>query len=129
MYQFAFEKLEVWQMSRALVADVYRITENFPEKEKFGLTNQIRRASTSVSANLAEGSARLSSKDRAHFSNIAYSSLIEVLSHLIISVDLKFAEQKDMEMIREKIAPLSLKINNLRKKQLSFINKLKCLFW
>ena len=129
MYQFAFEKLEVWQMSRALVADVYRITENFPEKEKFGLTNQIRRASTSVSANLAEGSARLSSKDQAHFSNIAYSSLIEVLSHLIISVDLKFAEQKDMEMIREKIAPLSLKINNLRKKQLSFINKLKCLFW
>lgn len=129
MYHFAFEKLEVWQLSRILVADIYRLTDKFPDKERFGLTNQIRRASTSVSANLAEGSARATSKDQAHFSNIAYASLIETLSHLIIAVDLKFAEEKELLMLREKIEPLSLKINNLRKKQSSFISKLKSLFW
>jgi four helix bundle protein len=123
MYQFAFEKLEAWQLSRKLVADIYHLTEKFPDKEKFGLTNQIRRASTSVSANLAEGSARLTSKDQAHFSNIAYSSLIELLSHLLISVDLKFVEDRDPEIMREKIGALSLKINNLRKKQLSAFEK------
>ena len=129
MYRFAFEKLEVWQLSRILVSDVYRITDKFPEKERFGLTNQIRRASTSVSANLAEGSARSTSKDQAHYSNIAYASLIETLSHFIIAVDLNFAEEKDLDLLRGKIEPLSLKINNLRKRQNSFISKLKSLFW
>jgi four helix bundle protein len=118
MYHFAFEKLEAWQLARELVAAVYVLTEKFPDKEKFGLTNQVRRASTSVAANLAEGSARITAKDQAHFSTIAYSSLIELLSHLLISVDLKFAGEKDLELMREKIGPLSLKINNLRKKQL-----------
>jgi four helix bundle protein len=119
MYQFAFEKLEAWQMARELVAAVYVLTEKFPDKEKFGLTNQIRRASTSVAANLAEGSARTTAKDQAHFSNIAYSSLIEVLSHVLIAVDLKFANENDLAVLRQKIGPLSLKINNLRNKQLS----------
>jgi four helix bundle protein len=119
MYQFAFEKLEAWQLARELVAAVYVLTEKFPDKEKFGLTNQIRRASTSVAANLAEGSARTTAKDQAHFSNIAYSSLIEVLSHVLIAVDLKFANENDLAVLRQKIGPLSLKINNLRNKQLS----------
>jgi four helix bundle protein len=106
-------------MARELVAAVYVLTEKFPDKEKFGLTNQIRRASTSVAANLAEGSARTSAKDQAHFSNIAYSSLIEVLSHVLIAVDLKFANENDLAVLRQKIGPLSLKINNFRNKQLS----------
>ena len=75
-YRYSFEKLRVWQNARKFVLDVYKITNNFPAHEKFGLVDQIRRAVVSVPANIAEGSSRLSAKDQAHFTNIAYSSLM-----------------------------------------------------
>jgi four helix bundle protein len=124
-YKFSFEKLDVWQMARILVKNIYQITENFPEKEKFGLTNQIRRAAISVCANLAEGATRSSSKDQAHFTSIAYGSLIEVLNHLIISADLEFINEEKLNDLREKIQQLSIKLNNLRNKQLSMVAKIK----
>ena len=124
-YKFGFEKLEVWQSARELTGDIYRITQKFPDSERFGLTNQLRRAANSVSANLAEGSTRISPKEQAHFTSIAYGSLIEVLSHLMIATDLLFMKEDELNQLREKIQPLSLKINNLRTKQLSFLNKLK----
>ena len=55
MYTFYFEKLEVWQNARKFVKDIYKITETFPVKEQFGITNQIRRASLSITANISEG--------------------------------------------------------------------------
>ncbi|MEP7163345.1 MAG: four helix bundle protein [Ferruginibacter sp.] len=121
-YEFSFEKLEVWQTARMLVTDIYIITESFPDKEKFGLTNQMRRAAVSVCANLAEGASRISPKEQAHFTSIAYGSLIELLNHLIISSDLKFISEEKQNELREKIQPLSVKINNLRNKQLSIAN-------
>ncbi|MEI7735929.1 MAG: four helix bundle protein [Ferruginibacter sp.] len=123
MYQFGFEKLEVWQDARKLTVEMYRLTEKFPEKEKFGLTNQLRRASVSVGANIAEGAARLSAKEQAHFSAISYSSLMETMSHLITSFDLSFISNDELEKMRNLIQPLSLKINNLRNSQLAKINK------
>lgn len=122
-YKFSFEKLEVWQNARLLVTEVYQITEDFPEKEKFGMTNQIRRAAASVCANLAEGAARISAKEQAHFTSIAYGSLIELLNHLIISTDLKFITEDIQVRFREKIQPLSVKINNLRQRQIEAANK------
>lgn len=71
-YTFYFEKLEVWHLAIELAKDIYQSTASFPREEKFGLTNQIRRASVSVSSNLAEGSARITKKDQAHFSTIAF---------------------------------------------------------
>lgn len=120
-YKFSFEKLEVWQLARILVKEIYQLTEKFPDKEKFGLTNQMRRSAVSVCANLAEGATRNSAKDQAHFSSIAYGSLIELLNHLILSNDLKFITEEELSLLREKIQPLSLKINNLRNKQVSLI--------
>ncbi|MFT3682949.1 MAG: four helix bundle protein [Ferruginibacter sp.] len=120
-YKFSFEKLEVWQIARLLVGDIYRVTQTFPESEKFGLTNQLRRAANSVCANLAEGGTRTSAKEQAYFTSIAYGSLIEVLNHLIISSDLTFLEQEKLNDLRAKIQSLSIKINNLRAKQLSSI--------
>jgi len=117
MYQFAFEKLEVWQEAKLLIRAVYQLTAKFPDYEKFGLTNQLRRASTSVAANLAEGSTRYTAKEQAYFSTIAYGSLIEVLNFIIIAVELGFADENDLYLLRLKIQPLSLKINNLRKSQ------------
>lgn len=124
MYQFGFEKLEVWNDARKLTVEIYRVTEKFPEREKFGLTNQLRRASVSVAANIAEGTTRLSAKEQAHFSSISYGSLMEVLSHLITSVDLNFITPEELVLFRNMIQPLSLKINNLRNTQLAKV-KLK----
>ena len=62
---YSFEKLLVWQESVQLVKDIYRITNNFPSEEKFGLISQLRRASVSISSNLAEGTSRKTNKDKA----------------------------------------------------------------
>ena len=119
LYTFSFEKLEIWNLARALVVDVYIITEKIPEKEKFGLISQLKRAIVSVASNIAEGSTRSSFKEQAKFSSIAYGSLIEVLNHLIISNDLNYINQDELFSIREKIVKLSLKINNIRTYQLN----------
>lgn len=87
-YIYSFERLEVWQKSGKLVEQVYHYTRQFPVEEKYGLANQLRRASVSVSSNIAEGSARWSKKDKARFHELAYGSLIEVLNQLILSNDL-----------------------------------------
>lgn len=123
MYQFGFEKLEVWNEARKLAVEIYRLTEKFPEREKFGLTNQLRRASVSVGANIAEGTTRSSAKEQAHFSSISYGSLMETMSHLITSVDLNFITEEDLLLFRSMIQPLSLKINNLRNTQLAKAGK------
>ncbi len=123
MYQFGFEKLKVWQDARKLTVEIYRLTAKFPEREKFGLTNQLRRASVSVGANIAEGTTRSSAKEQAYFSSIAYGSLMETMSYLITSVDLNFITGEDLSLLRDIIQPLSLKINNLRNTQLAKISK------
>ena len=121
MYTFGFEKLEVWKKSRFLTDELYRITEKFPDEEKFGITNQLRRAIISVCSNIAEGSSRRSGKDQCHFYNLAYSSLMETLNQLIISKDLGYLNEKALENLRGEIHIVSLMINNLssytRKKQ------------
>ncbi|MBS3776274.1 MAG: four helix bundle protein, partial [Bacteroidales bacterium] len=89
-YLFSFEKLNVWQEARKFISEIYELTKSFPTDEKFGLTNQIRRASVSIAANIAEGTSRTSSKDQAHFTNLSYSSLMEALNHLYISLDLNY---------------------------------------
>ena len=73
---FSFERLAVWQKSRLLVKNIYAITNGFPEREKFGLTDQLRRAAVSISSNLAEGSGRISVKEKIHFCEISYGSLM-----------------------------------------------------
>ena len=80
MYIFSFEKLEVWIESKEFTKQIYAITSKFPDTEKFGLISQIRRASISIASNIAEGSARKSFKDKAHFSTIAFGSAVEVLN-------------------------------------------------
>ena len=94
-YTFSFERLNVWVGSKELVKHIYLLTKEYPSKEKFGLTNQLRRASISVASNLAQGTSRNTNKYKAHFSNMAFSSLMEVLNQIIISKELSFIEEKD----------------------------------
>jgi four helix bundle protein len=119
VYSFAFEKLKVWQESRVLTKGIYLLTKEFPAVEKFGLTNQLRRASVSVCSNIAEGSSRTTHKDQAYFYQLSYSSLMEVLNQLIISVDLAYLDKKSYVEIREKIEKIANMINALRNKRLN----------
>ena len=119
MHTFSFEKLEVWQDSRGLALKIYTITRSFPEYEKFGLVPQMRRAAISISSNIAEGSSRSTAKDQAHFYQIAYASLTELLNQLIISNDLGLIDSADYEESRNVIEKISRKLNNLRKSRLN----------
>ncbi len=99
------------------MADVYRISSSFPESEKFGLTNQMRRAAVSVPSNIAEGSARYHAKDFTHFLRIADGSIAELETQLIISVKLGFSSNielllNEIVVIRRMLAAL---IKSLRK--------------
>lgn len=117
MREFGFEKLIVWQESRNLAVKVYELTKEFPEAEKFGLSSQIRRAITSVCANIAEGSTRKSQKDKEHFYRIAYGSLMELLAHLIISTDLNYISNQQQMDLRMDIEKISLKLYKLKNKE------------
>jgi four helix bundle protein len=86
----SFEDLIVWQKAHALTLATYRITESFPKTEQFGLTSQMRRASTSIAANIAEGYRKRSANDKARFMNISEGSLDELKYFFILSRDLSY---------------------------------------
>lgn len=122
MELFSFERLEVWQKSRLLVKDVYAIISKFPASEKFGLSSQLGRAIISVPSNIAEGCGRISLKERAHFYEIAYGSLMDSVTQLILAVDLNYITQNDYDSIQPKIVEIAKMISGLRKSILSKVN-------
>ena len=125
MYIFSFEKLEVWAEAKEFSKLIYEITSKFPDSEKFGLISQLRRASISIASNLAEGSARKSYKDKAHFTTIVFGSAVEVLNQLIISFELHFVSQVDYLKVREKLESITNKLNFLRNYQIDKSNETK----
>ena len=94
---FGFEKLEVWQKAIGFADIVYTITRDFPADERFGLTNQMRRAAVSISSNIAEGSARVSRKDFSRFLEIATGSLYEVISQSFVGRNQGYLKPADFE--------------------------------
>ena len=116
---FSFEKLIAWQKGRELALIIYKITINYPKDETFGLISQMRRCSISIASNLAEGSGRNSYKDKARFSEIAYSSSIELLKQVILSSDLEYINENEYLQIREKITEVNMLIDGLYKSQIA----------
>jgi len=112
-YLFAFERLEVWQLVKEFATGMYKATRTFPSEERFGLVSQLNRAAISVASNIAEGSSRKSRKDKAHFIQIAYSSLMEVASQLLIAKELGFVQEDNHKDLRLKICEISNKLNAL----------------
>ena len=102
-YSYSFEKLDVWQESRKLVKIVYELISKFPDVERFGLCNQIRRAVISIPSNIAEGSGKKSSKEQVHFLEIAYGSLMEVYCQIILSKDLEFLSEEQFRIVKQQI--------------------------
>jgi len=111
-----FQDLKVWQRSHALVLDVYRLTTPFPKTEQFGLTSQLRRASSSVPTNIAEGSKRRTRQEFARFLNIAEGSLAEVEYLLILSRDLRLLSQADAGQAVAETTEIAKMLNALRVK-------------
>ncbi|PKD43284.1 four helix bundle protein [Rhodohalobacter barkolensis] len=124
-YTYSFEKLEVWQAARNFKKTIYQITRSFPKEEIFGLTSQIRRSVGSITSNLAEGSGRASDKERAHFTNIAYSSGLETIDHLITAFDLKYVSDEMYVELRIKLDEILNKLNSLYKYQIGRDENLK----
>lgn len=87
-----FIDLSVWQKSHGLTLEIYKLTKFFPREEKFGLVQQMRRATVSIPANIAEGFKRRGIKDKIHFYNIAQGSLQELKYYLILGKDLKYID-------------------------------------
>jgi four helix bundle protein len=109
----SYKELEVWQKAVKLAVEIYRITQTFPKEELYGLTSQIRRASTSVSANIAEGWGRGSTKEYIQFLLIARGSLMELETHLIIAQELNYLNQQQLEKMQAEIESMGMMLNRL----------------
>lgn len=112
---FAFEQLDVYKVARAYVRNVYFLSDKFPQKEDFALTSQIRRAAVSITSNIAEGTSRFSIKDKSHFIEIAYGSLMETYSQLQVATDLMYIKQSDVDEILPQVVELRNRLSALRK--------------
>ncbi|MBI3776931.1 MAG: four helix bundle protein [Gammaproteobacteria bacterium] len=112
------EKLRTWSEAKALSVAVYQTTARFPKEERFGLTNQVRRASVSVMSNLAEGCGRVGARDQAHFSQLAFSSLLELDAQLQLALDLDFLHRTNYLKLRDPVIALAKQISALRTAQL-----------
>jgi len=119
MRLFSFEKLDVWKLGRQLTLDIYRISNTFPDEERFGLTSQIRRAAVSITSNIAEGTSRNTGKEQARYTEISYGSLLEVLNQMIIAYDLEYITEDQLNSTRPLIEELANKLNSFRKFQLT----------
>ena len=98
----SYQDLIVWQKSVLLVTDIYALTKNFPQDERFGITSQLNRAAVSVPANIAEGWGREISKNYLQFLRTSRGSIMEVQTLLIISKNLNYISEEKFEVLRSK---------------------------
>ncbi|KKP59242.1 MAG: S23 ribosomal protein [Candidatus Gottesmanbacteria bacterium GW2011_GWA1_34_13] len=124
-YLQSYKELIVWQKSMELAREIYLLTKNFPKSELYGIVMQIRRAVVSIPSNIAEGYGRKSTKEFIQFSTIAYGSLLELETQLILSKQLKFVEEikfiRSEQLLEEISKMLRSMIMKLKTKSLSAI--------
>ena len=110
----ALEILRVYQTSRDLVKTIYSVLAAYPSNEQYALCDQLRRASVSVPSNIAEGMSRSSDKEKAHFIEISYGSLMEVLCQMEISKELNYVTEEQMKDIENQITIIAKQLSKLR---------------
>jgi four helix bundle protein len=101
-----FQDLIVWQKAHQFVLSVYHFSETFPNKERYGLTSQLRRAAVSIAANIAEGFKKKSKADKARFMNIAQGSIEECRYYLILARDLGYVDNSALTVQLEEVSKL-----------------------
>lgn len=116
MYTYYFEKLDVWKDSQDFAVKIYNVTSKYPKEEIYGLVSQIRRATVSISSNIAEGVSRETNKDKARFLVISYSSAIEVLNQLMLSESLGFIDKVELDNLRLDVEKITNKLHSLKKR-------------
>ena len=121
-YKYSFEKLEVWNDARNLVKMIYLHTNNFPERERFGLSSQMQRAVVSIVSNIAEGVSRNSVKEKIRFVELAYGSLMEMYCQLYVSVDLDYLTPNTFTLIKAEIDKIANKANALKRNFIKQLN-------
>ena len=119
---FNFEKLDVWQKSKELASEIYAITRLFPSEERYALSSQMQRSAVSIVSNIAEGSSRTSLKEQLRFTEIAYGSLLELYSQLLIAKDIGYLNELSIESMQDKFQHISNKLGALRNSQQKRIN-------
>lgn len=95
----SYRDLDIWKRSCTMVTTIYRATDDFPKREMFGLTSQLRRAAISVPSNIAEGAARLYTREYIRFLSNALGSIAELETQLLVSVDLGYTTKNRMQSI------------------------------
>ncbi len=111
-----FQKLEVWQVSMDLTTEIYHSTSKFPQNEVYGLISQMRRSSTSIPSNIAEGSGRRTNKEFVHFLSIANGSSYELQTQIRLSKNIGYISEKSMDGLLEKLNSVQKMIYTLMKK-------------
>ena len=105
-----FTDLIVWQKAHVFVVKIYTLVKNFPSYERYGLADQLRRASVSITSNIAEGSGRYTYKDKAQFFRMALGSTTEVRNQLYIARDVGYFKEK---LVNEELLPLIVEIQRM----------------
>lgn len=109
------EDLEVFKLSHSLVLNVYKLTENFPQEERFGLISQMRRSAYSIPMNIIEGSNRLDTKDYRRFVGIAKGSAGEISYQILLAKDLGYVSEEIYSEMREKYEIVIKMLSSLAK--------------
>lgn len=112
---FAFENLDVYKVARLLVRDIYRLQNKFPQEERYALGDQIRRSSTSITSNIAEGAGRNSYKEKIHFIEIAFGSMTESFSQLQNAQDLGYICEEEVNALRPQFNHVAALLSLLKK--------------
>ena len=115
MKDFYYRKLKVYHQSKRLVTNIYSLTRSFPLHEQYGLSNQIQRAAISIPSNIAEGMGRFSLKERIHFLEIAYGSLMEVMCQLEIAEQLNYITSDNLTEQENLVSEIASMLIGLRK--------------
>ena len=114
MDKVAFFDLRVYQEAKLLVKEVYLLMDKFPKWENYALSDQLRRAVISVPSNIAEGSGRVSTKEKTHFIEYAYGSLTETLCQLDIAHDLGYISDEEFVNEKERINVIGKQLSGLK---------------
>ena len=112
---FSYESLEIWQFAIKYAKEIYKITANFPKSEQYSLSNQLRRASVSISANIAEGSGSVGIKDKLNYLDIAIKSALETTSEVQVAFELGFIDNKERNSLYQHAEILIRRIRAFKK--------------
>ena len=113
-FDFSYRKLNVYQLAKKLVTDIYKLIGTFPNTETYALGDQLRRAVISIPSNIAEGTAKASPKEQFHFLEIAYGSLMEIMCQLEISYDLGYIDQVQLRQSEEEIVMIYKMLSSMQ---------------